>query len=152
LARHAATALVLIALASLLAAAAPARAQAMRYAGIVRSFDGTSLVLDDVGPGQDKGLEVSITSRTIAVTPQTALFAAIRAEDAQSGFPGDFRETRAEIADLEAGAFVTVLCQPEGPRCRALKVTIVRTARSESRARGAVRSPGWLSCSEDCAG
>ena len=121
---------LMTALASLLALAVPARAQTMRYAGIVRSFDGTVLVLDDVGPGQDKRLEVSITSRTIAVTPRTALFVAIRAEDAQSGFPGDFRETRAEIADLEVGAFVTVQCQPEGPRCRALKLTIVRTARS----------------------
>ena len=125
-----ATALLLTALAALLALAAPARAEAMRYAGIVQSFDGTVLVLDDVGPGQEQRLEVSVTARTIIVTPRTALFLAIRAEDAQSGFPGDFRETRAEIADLQVGAFVTVRCQPEGPRCRALKLTIVRTARS----------------------
>jgi hypothetical protein len=118
------------ALASLLTLPGPARAQMLRYAGIVRAFDGTALVLDDVGPGQDKRLEVSITSRTIVVTPRTALFVAIRAEDAQSGFAGDYRETRAEIADLEVGAFVAVQCQPEGPRCRALKLTIVRTARS----------------------
>jgi len=117
-------------LAVLLALAAPARAQAVRYAGIVRSFDGALLVLDDVGPAHDKGLEASITARTIAVTPDTAIFVAIRAQDAQSGFPGDFQETRAAIADLEAGAFVTVHCQPEGARCRALKLTIVRTARS----------------------
>jgi hypothetical protein len=129
LARHAATVFLMTAVASLLALAMPARAQTMRYAGIVRSFDGKVLVLDDVGPGQNS-LEVSITSRTIAVTPRTALFIAIRAEDAQSGFPGDFRETRADIADLEVGAFVTVQCQPEGQRCRALKLTIVRTARS----------------------
>jgi hypothetical protein len=121
---------LMAALAWLLVLVAPARAQTMRYAGIVRAFDGKSLVLDDVGPGQDKGLEVSITSRTIAVTPRTALFVAIRAEDAQSGFPGDYRETRAQVADLEVGAFVTVQCQPEGPHCRALRLTIVRTARS----------------------
>jgi hypothetical protein len=129
-ARHLATALVLTALAPLLAVSAPAQAQGMRYAGIVRSFDGTVLVLDDVGPGQAKGVKVSITARTIVVTPSTAVFVAIRAEDAQSGFPGDFQETRAEIADLEVGAFVTVHCQLEGARCRAVKLTIVRTARS----------------------
>jgi hypothetical protein len=117
-------------LASLLALAAPARAQAVRYAGIVRAFDGKMLVLDDVGRGQDGSPEVSITTRTIAITPRTALYAVIRAEDAQSGFPGDFRESRAEIADLEVGAFVAVQCQPEGQHCRALKLTIVRTARS----------------------
>lgn len=128
--RRVATVLVLTGLASLLVPAAPARAQGVRYAGIVRSFDGTLLVLDDVGPSHDNGLEGSITARTIVVTPRTALFVAIRAEDAQSGFPGDFRETRAEVADLEEGAFVTVRCQPEGPRCRALTVTIVRTAKS----------------------
>jgi hypothetical protein len=130
MARHAAVVLLMTALASLLALAIPARAQTVRYAGIVRAFDGRSLVLDDVGPGQDKRAEASITSRTISVTPNTALFVAIRAEDAQSGFPGDYRETRASIADLEVGAFVTVQCQPAGQRCRAMKLTIVRTARS----------------------
>ena len=130
MARHAAAVLLMTALASLLALAIPARAQTMRYAGIVRAFDGRSLVLDDVGPGQDERAEASITSRTISVTPHTALFVAIRAEDAQSGFPGDYRETRAEIADLEVGAFVTVQCQPAGHHCRAMRLTIVRTARS----------------------
>jgi hypothetical protein len=130
MARYVAAVHLMAALASLLVLVAPASAQTLRYAGIVRAFDGKSLVLDDVGPGQDKGLEVSITSRTIAVTPRTALFVAIRAEDARSGFPGDYRETRAEVADLEVGAFVTVQCQPEGQHCRALKLTIVRTAKS----------------------
>ena len=130
MARHLATAFVLTALASLLALAVPAQAQRMRYAGIVRSFDGTALVLDDVGPGQAKGLKVSITARTIVVTPHTALFVAIRAEDAQSGFPGDFQETRAEIADLEVGGFRDRAVPAGGARCRAVKLTIVRTARS----------------------
>jgi hypothetical protein len=118
------------ALVSLLVLASPARGQAVRYAGIVRAFDGKMLELDDVGRGQEGSREFSITTRTIAVTPRTALYVAIRAEDAQSGFPGDYRETRAEIADLEVGAFVAVQCQPEGQHCRALKLTIVRTARS----------------------
>jgi hypothetical protein len=73
-------------------------------------------------------VEAPITPRTIEVTPRTALFAVIRAEDARSGFAGDYRETRAVLADLTAGAFVSVQCQPEGQRCRAVKLTIVRTA------------------------
>ena len=125
-----ATALALTALTSLLAMPSPAHAQGMRYAGTVRSFDGTVLVLDDVGPRRDKHLEVPVTARTIVVTPRTEVFEAIRAEDAQSGFPGDFRETPADIGGLEAGAFVSVSCHPEGTRCRAMKLTIVRTARS----------------------
>jgi hypothetical protein len=128
--RCAAAVLLVTALVSLLAPAAAAPAQIVRYAGIVRSFDGTTLVLDDVGRGQDGSLEVAITSRAIAVTPRTELYVAIRAEDAQSGFPGDYRETRGDIADLDVGAFVAVRCQPEGQHCRALRLTIVRTARS----------------------
>lgn len=114
----------------LLALAMPALAQTVRYAGTVRTFDGSSLVLDDVGPGQQNHVEAPIIPRTIAVTPQTAVFVTIRAEDANSGFPGDYRETRGALADLEVGAFVSVQCHPEGQRCRALKLTIVRTARS----------------------
>ena len=130
MARQGATVVVMSVLASALALARPADGQTVRYAGIVRAFDGTSLVLDDVGPGQDGRVPAPIVPRTIAVTPDTALVVAIRAQDAQSGFPGDYRESRAEIADLQVGAFVAVRCQPEGQRCRALKLTIVRTARS----------------------
>jgi hypothetical protein len=122
--------LLVAALAWLPAPAAGAGEYTVRYAGTVRAFDGRWLVLEDVGPAQDQGAEAAITPRTIQVTPRTALFVAIRAEDAGSGFAGDYRETRAAVADLAVGAFVSVQCQPEGPRCRALKLVIVRTAQS----------------------
>ena len=130
MARPAAIVRLVTAFSLLLALAMPAHAQTMRYAGTVRAFDGSSLVLDDVGPGQQNHPEAPITPRTIAVTPHTAVFVTIRAEDANSGFPGDYRETRADPADLKVGAFVSVQCHPEGQRCRALKLIIVRTARS----------------------
>jgi hypothetical protein len=128
MARSAATVFLVTGFASLLAVTAAAGAQTVRYAGTVRTFDGSSLVLNGVGPGQENRVEAPITPRTIEVTPRTALFAVIRAEDARSGFAGDYRETRAVLADLTAGAFVSVQCQPEGQRCRAVKLTIVRTA------------------------
>lgn len=130
MARSAATVALATALSSLLALSAATGAQTVRYAGTVRAFDGSSLVLEDVGPGRENRVEAPITPRTIEVTPRTALFAVIRAEDATSGFAGDYRETRAGIADLVVGAFVSVQCQPEGQRCRALRLVIVRTARS----------------------
>jgi hypothetical protein len=128
--RRAVAVLRVVALSLVLAWSMPASAETVRYAGTVRAFDGSSLVLEDVGPGQEGRHEAPITPRTIAVTPDTALFVTIRAEDARSGFPGDYRETRADISELKVGAFVSVQCQLEGPRCRALKLTIVRTARS----------------------
>jgi hypothetical protein len=128
--RRTATVLLVTALSLVLAWPRPARGQTVKYAGTVRAFDGSSLILDDVGPGQETRTEAPITPRTIAVTPDTAVFVTIRAEDAKSGFAGDYRETRADLSDLKAGAFVTVQCHPEGPRCRAVKLIIVRTARS----------------------
>jgi hypothetical protein len=130
LARPAALGLLATALSVGLVLAQPARAQTVRYAGIIRAFDGASLVLDDVGPGLAERPEAPITHRTIEVTRRTALFVAIRAEDATSGFPGDYRETSAELGDLQVGAYVSVQCHPEGSRCKAVRVTIVRTARS----------------------
>jgi hypothetical protein len=127
-ARPAALGLLAMAVSLALVLAQPARAQTVRYAGTVRAFNGTSLVLDDVGPGQPDRLEASITQRTIEVTRRTALFVAIRAEDATSGFPGDYRESSADLGDLRVGAFVSVQCHPEGSRCKALRLTIVRTA------------------------
>lgn len=127
--RSAATVLLAIMLASPVDLAA-AGALTVRYAGIVRAFDGHSLVIEDVGPRPDHRGEAPITPRTIEVTPGTALFVAIRAEDANSGFAGDYRERRADSGDLAVGAFVSVECRPDGPHCRALKLVIVRTAPS----------------------
>ena len=115
MARPAAIVRLVTAFSLLLALAMPARAQTMRYAGIVRSFDGSSLVLDDVGPGQQNHPEVPIIPRTIAVTPRTAVFVTIRAEDANSGFPGDYPRDPRRRRGPQGGGLRLRAVSPRGP-------------------------------------
>jgi hypothetical protein len=104
---------------SLLVLAPAAGAGTTKYAGTLRTIDTTkgSLVLDDVGPWVGK-TESPITPRTVIVSPSTKYFVADRAKDGATGYPGDYVETKAQLADVKVGAFVSVECQREGGAAR----------------------------------
>ena len=99
------------------------------YAGTVGSLDRArgSLVLRDVGPWHG-GTPAPVTPRTIVLTPSTRIAVATRTWEGTEKFPGDYEEMPAELVELTEGAFVTVECEPTGSSCRALKLTVVRTA------------------------
>jgi hypothetical protein len=83
-------------------------------------------VLEDVGPWVAKGPENPITPRAVIVSPSTEYVVADRAKDGATGFPGDYKETRAQPSDLTAGAFIVVESQQATGRCMAVKLTVVR--------------------------
>jgi hypothetical protein len=111
-----------------LAVAGSAGAETAKYAGNVRTIDSTSgsLVLEDVGPWVAKGPETPITPRTVIVSASTEYFVADRSKDGATGFPGDYKETRAQPSDVTVGAFIVVECQQAPGRCVAAKLTVVR--------------------------
>jgi hypothetical protein len=98
------------------------------YAGTVSRIDGPrgTFVLHDVGPWRGDR-ETSVVNRTIVLTPSTTFAVASRVWEGARGFPGDYEESPARRSDLKEGAFVAVECQPAGPSCRALKLTLIET-------------------------
>jgi hypothetical protein len=82
-----------------------------KFAGTVRTLDSAkgSLVLEDVGPWIGKA-ETPITPRTITLSSSTEYFVADRAKDGATGFPGEYKEVRAQPSDVKAAAFVFVAC------------------------------------------
>jgi hypothetical protein len=112
---------------SVLALAGPVGGASAKFAGTVRTLDSAkgSLVLEDVGPWIGK-VETPITPRMITLSPATEYFVADRAKDGPAGFPGEYKEVRAQLSDVKPGAFIFVECQPAGGRCTASKLTVVR--------------------------
>ena len=96
----------------------------VKHSGTILSIseDGVTFVLAEIGPG--RGGAVSITYRTISITPNTEFAIVARADTAPSGFAGDFVELRIERQGLYPDDFVTVDCTHEGRRLVALKVTV----------------------------
>jgi len=110
-----------------LALAGSASAATAKYAGTVRAIDSAkaSLVLEDVGPWVGQA-ESPITPRTVVLSSSTEYFVADRVKDAPAGFSDDYRETRVQLSEVKAGAFVTVECERESAQCTAVKLTVVR--------------------------
>jgi hypothetical protein len=103
----------------------------MAYAGTIRDVDleRGAFVLNDVGP-RLASTPAPVSARTIALTPGTVIVEAQRAQDSDSGFPGDYATTVTTRAELDEGEFVAVECEPGGVTCEAVEITLVRTDRA----------------------
>lgn len=121
------SALGLAAALSLLGPALAVAGEAVTYAGTITriDLDRGAFMVEDVGPWMP-GQPAPITPRTILLTPSTEIFQVRRAQDADSGFPGDYRKTEGTRSALVEGAFVSVDCAPAGNACRAVEITLVR--------------------------
>ena len=80
--------------------------------------------LAEVGPWQVRDGTTVITRETIALTAQTELAIAFRAEDAGDGFAGEFVEAPLGRAGVYVDDYVTIECRHEGARMVALKITV----------------------------
>jgi hypothetical protein len=113
----------------LLALTAPtfAAEEIVKHSGkIVAISDGAgTFVLGEVGPWQVRDGETVVTRRTIMLTPATQFVMVGRADDAPSGFPGDFVDVALGADAIYLYDFVTVECRHDGKRLLALKITVV---------------------------
>lgn len=109
--------------------AAVVKASMVTHSGAVVSVEpgAGKLVLDEVGPWRVKDGVTQLTRRTIEVTKATTYVASRRADDAASGFAGDFVEQQIAAADIRAGTFVTIECEHRGPRMIARKIILVQS-------------------------
>lgn len=111
-----------------LAVALPAWAGApiLKHSGTVVAVDqrAGTIVLAEVGPWRVRQGRTEVTHRTIVVRPETTVTLVMRADDAPSGFPGDFVAVALDPWDLEVGDFATVECQHEGRRLIGLRITL----------------------------
>jgi len=96
------------------------------YAGTIRSVEGGSFVIQDVGP-RTAASEMNPVYRKIVLTPSTTFLMAQRDWDGTTTFPGDYVEKVAKRSDLTDGDFVSVECRPTGDGCQAITLTIVQT-------------------------
>lgn len=129
------TAIVASAVLGVLALAAPARAQdVVKHSGSIVAIaaDATTFVLEEVGPWQVRDGETVVTRRTITLVPGTQFAMVGRADDATSGFPGDFVETVLDPEFVYLYDYVTVDCLHQGKELLALKVTVMELAGREA--------------------
>lgn len=122
-------------LAGLLALGTSAGAQeVMKHSGWIVAIadDATTFVLEEVGPWQVRGGETVVTHRTITLVPGTQFAMVGRADDAASGFPGDFVETVLDPEFVYLYDYVTVDCLHEGKELLALKITVTELAEREA--------------------
>ena len=122
-------------LAGLLALATSAGAQEMmKHSGSIVAIadDATTFVLEEVGPWQVRDGETVVTRRTITLVPGTQFAMVGRADDATSGFPGDFVETVLDPEFVYLYDYVTVDCLHQGKELLALKVTVMELAGREA--------------------
>jgi hypothetical protein len=103
--------------------------QTMRHSGSIVSIaeDARTFVLAEVGPWRVRGGATVITFRTITLARETELAIAARAMT-QTGFAGDFIESRLGPEDVYLNDYVTVDCRHEGRRLVALKITVTEPA------------------------
>jgi hypothetical protein len=125
--------LVLTALAvllSIVAGAAPARAEGVRRSGTILAVDrhAGAITLGEVGPWVVRDGETVITRRTVKITDETAFVRIERMPEAPSGFPGDFTERRVEPWALQPGDFATIETADEGQALVAVRVAVTVVA------------------------
>lgn len=100
----------------------------VRHTGYVQAVDPASgkLVLAEVGPWSPKDAKAVITTRTIDLTASTVYQVTSRADEAPSGFRGDFvlREIRAQ--DVAAGDNVTAECERQDGALIARTITVFK--------------------------
>jgi hypothetical protein len=119
----------LLAAAGLAVPAEPGGATA-RHSGAIASLDlaSSTLVLAEIGPWQVKDGQTVLTTTRIGLLPSTVYVRAVRADDAPSGFAGDFVERAMTAGDLRPGDVITADCEQAGRRLVARKVTFTLTA------------------------
>lgn len=118
---------VLVATALVLGVAVVAGADTLRHSGRVIAVDrdAGTIVLDELGPWTVRRGATVTTRRAITVPPGTEFVRVQRAEDAPSGFPGDFVEVPLEPWRVEVGTFVTVEGVQVNGRLTARRVVVV---------------------------
>jgi hypothetical protein len=116
----------------LLGLTASARAEEIvkRHSGVIVAIadDAKTFVLAEVGPWQVRNGATVLTYRTIMLMPETQFAMIGRADDAPSGFPGDFVEVVLGPEDVYLNDYVTVECRYEGKRLPAVKITVAELA------------------------
>ena len=126
--RHLACILFAPALLMLFANPAPVGAEEIvtKHSGAIVSIAGDTrtFVLAEVGPWQVRNGKTVMTYRTITLAPRTEYAMASRADDAPSGFAGDFVEVQLGPEDVYLNDYITVDCRREGKRLVALKITV----------------------------
>jgi hypothetical protein len=113
-----------------LAASASADELVTRHSGTIVAIadDARTFVLAEVGPWQVRNGAIVITDRTITLAPATQYAMVGRADDAPSGFPGDFVELVLGPESVYLNDYVTVECRHEGKRLLAVKITVAELA------------------------
>lgn len=117
-------------LVSIVAGAAPSRAEGVRHSGTILSVDrdAGAITLGEVGPWVVREGETIITRRIVKITDETAFVRIERMPEAPSGFPGDFTERRVAPWALQPGDFVTVETAGGGPPLVAVRVAVTVVA------------------------
>lgn len=87
--------------------------------------DARTFVLAEVGPWRVRDGRTVITYQTVRLAPETRFAIVARADDAPSGFPRDFVETRLGPESVYLNDYVTVDCRHEGKRLVAEKITVI---------------------------
>src|SRR5687768_13737421 len=82
----------------------------VKHSGVIVAIanDGRSFVLAEVGPWQLKEGKTVTSSQSIILLPETQFAIVGRADDAPSGFPGDFVEVPLTAEEVYLNDFVTV--------------------------------------------
>lgn len=113
-----------------LRASASAEEIVKKHSGVIVAIadDAGTFVLAEVGPWQVRNGATVITYRTITLMPETQFAMMGRADDASSGFPGDFVEVVLGPEAVYLNDFVTAECRHEGKRLLALKITVAELA------------------------
>jgi hypothetical protein len=124
--RHRATLASVFAVFLALTASAGAEEIVTKRSGAIVSIadDARTFVLAEVGPWQMRKNATVITHRTITLMPDTQFAMVGRADDAPSGFPGDFVEVALGPEAVYLNDFVTVECREKGKQLLARKITV----------------------------
>lgn len=124
--------LTLVAFVVLLLVASRLDAAERRHSGTVTAVDrgAGTITLEEVGPWNPGG--GVILTRTVRVRPGTHVVLVSRADPsvphvAPDDWPGGFRESALDAADVRPGDFVTVTVTAEGSEAVAQTVAVVRT-------------------------
>lgn len=107
--------------------APPAWAETAKVSGTIVAVDkeAGTIVVGEVGPWRVKGEATEVTSRTIAVTSETAFKLARRAAGAgPTGWVGEFVEGAIAPWQVKPGDFVTVEFRRDGERLTAVRIVV----------------------------
>jgi hypothetical protein len=106
----------------------------VKHSGVIVGIadDGRTFVLAEVGPWQIRDGATVRTNRTIRLLPETTFAMVGRADDAPSGFPGDFIEVPLGPEAVYVSDYVTVECRHEGKKMFALKITVTELPDAET--------------------